>query len=441
MDTSEVVILPSNDGVPFSVELRWRIQPYEIDGLWRLHDASFPVKYDDDYYKWLLSDSCVAIVAYANEMQLASIFSSMESDCKMENGITTEVDNDNDDGTHDVSNGDSSNSYSVVVGFCIGQVAHCRRRDGQIVPSPTGYLGSFAVDARLRCRGIGELLLRRFISYMLFYIPVPRYLFLDSPEGMSSTSMTTTGTRTMMETGLMTLLMSRLENIILYIFGYPFDREKRKYSEEKKEEAVSRDTECNRKDSLPSLISNENQYGLNEVWLHCLAENTKLLEYYYKRGFRRVMVKPQFYTFDGETHDGMLLVCSRENIRDSTSTTSTTGTVLESTGGISCFGMNSAGSLTEAKARRWFISDSEEGNSSDVHRGSFLSPKSSFDSDKDIVDVDITDYSELRAEWCANVADVIAQSNSLLFSSQSTMYVMKIVLVLFGIMWIVSLGR
>ncbi|ORC92722.1 acetyltransferase [Trypanosoma theileri] len=450
MNTSEVVVLPSNDGVSLSVELRWRIQSSEIDGIWRLHDAAFPVKYESDYYQWLLSDSCVAVVAYATPKNLSSIFSCMESGDKMEKSTSTDDNNndndDNDDskngdGTHDVNNSDSSTSYSVVVGFCIGQLAHCRQRNGQLVPSPTGYLGSFAVDARLRCRGLGELLLERFISYMFFHIPVPRHLFLNNPEETSSATKTTITIATM-KTSAMNWWMSLLEKVTLYIFGYPFAFGKTTCGEERKEELVLRETERSDLYVLPNLHNNGSQRGVKEVWLHCLAEDTKLLLYYFKRGFRRVLVIPQFYTFDGETHDGMLLVCSRENIRDSTTTITDTssGTIFEFKSEISGLGMSNASSLSGVRTRRCFITESEEGSSGDVGRDSLPFTMSSTDSDRDIVDVDITDSSKLRDEWYSNNGASMANSDYLLFSSQGTLYVMKGVFILLGIVWIVSLG-
>lgn len=62
---------------------------------------------------------------------------------------------------------------------------------------------------------------------------------------------------------------------------------------------------------------NENpvvQYGYEGgIWLHCLASDTSLRQFYAKRGYKEICELPEYYEFDGATHTAALL-CYRPHL-------------------------------------------------------------------------------------------------------------------------------
>ncbi|EKF31197.1 acetyltransferase, putative [Trypanosoma cruzi marinkellei] len=293
MSDSEIVRLPPRDGVPIEIKLRWGIQKDDLAALGVLHDAAFPVKYESEYYDWMLSESCLALLAFTTENCILSLLKAAEHRQYTE----TERDEENSFGV--VENNASSSLYSVMVGCCIGQIAYGQRRDGRIEASPTGYLGSFAVDSRMQRCGVGGVLLDRFLSYMFFTVPVPPHLFLDySPPYLGYE-------------GLWGLISSAYPRLFDWISRWWFGKD-RKDTNHAAEDTLKDEKPCDSVDSTVNSQIGRIQCGVGEVWLHCVAEDTKLLLYYMKRGFSPVLVAPNFYFFGGRYHEGALLVCRKD---------------------------------------------------------------------------------------------------------------------------------
>ncbi|EAN93400.1 putative acetyltransferase [Trypanosoma cruzi] len=293
MSGSEIVRLPPRGGVPIEIKLRWGIQKEDLTALGVLHDAAFPVKYESEYYDWMLTDSCLALLAFATENCILSLLKAAEHQ------QNTETERDEENSFGDVEDDGSSSLYSVMVGFCIGQIAYGQRRDGRIDASPTGYLGSFAVDSRMQRCGVGGALLDRFLSYMFFTVSVPPHLFLDySPPYLGCE-------------GLWGLVSSAYPTLFDWMSRWWFGRD-RKGTNHVPQETLKDKKLCDSVNPTVDSQSGRIQYGVGEVWLHCIAADTKLLLYYMKRGFSRVLVAPNFYFFGGRYHEGALLVCRKD---------------------------------------------------------------------------------------------------------------------------------
>ncbi|SCU64228.1 acetyltransferase, putative [Trypanosoma equiperdum] len=280
MSAVELVALPSrNGGRPLTVHLSWGIAESDMESIQALHAISFPVEYPDDYYNWLRSGSSVAIVAHVSHRDVVmdphDTHSGVETELSTEAGVV-----------------EPPLVYSCLAGFCIGQLGHKRYEDGQLEPSPTGYLMSFAVDPRLRRRGVGELLLTRFLTYMFFNIPVPP--LIRAGNGGLSFGKALAPVLKSFFTAVSSFLQQRL--------GIE--------SHSEQLNNPPRDPKTLPDRPIDSGHSNL-RCGVAEVWLHCLASDEALLRFYSSRGFMRVRVIRGFYMFDARLHDGMLLVIRR----------------------------------------------------------------------------------------------------------------------------------
>ncbi|RNF01161.1 acetyltransferase [Trypanosoma conorhini] len=309
MSAPEIITLPPRDGVSMKLRLRWGVEQDDIPALEVLHVASFPVTYNYEYYHWLLSDSCLALIAFTTPNCIKSLLTAAEND----KNTAMESDTKNSSNDSDVDCGESGSLYSVIVGFCIGQAAYGRRIDGRLLSTPTGYLGSFAVDNRVQRRGVGEVLLDRFLSYMLFSIPVPPHLFLDySPPPYGREHLWRVG--------------SALAAVGVTLAQWWFGK-RRAGANTAVGEALRHTNSSDVGSPAVNTHNSEGQVGLGEVWLHCLASDTNVLRFYVKRGFACTFLAKNFYFFDGCHHHGMLLVYRRDaspracHERDSTCST------------------------------------------------------------------------------------------------------------------------
>ncbi|KAG8348490.1 putative Acetyltransferase (GNAT) family [Trypanosoma vivax] len=277
-DAIVVPLAPHSNG-PCTVELRWGITERDIDCVRALHEEAFPLHYHPSYYAWLLSESCVALVARVASNDATR---SEEDTCAVAEESQT--------------CSSSGEAHRTIVGFCVGQVARGRYHNGHFAPNPTGYLCSFAVKSSLQCCGIGETLLRHFLTYMHYCIPVPSLLhpIWQAPmdRGTRRSDVATRAARAR------------------HLFKFPGWTS---YLETKGL-LDGRPTE-----DVPSPVGEAMsardvtiERGLKEVWLHCLASKKKLIQFYVKRGFVCIRLVPEFYEFDGSFHDGMLLVCRRD---------------------------------------------------------------------------------------------------------------------------------
>ncbi|RNF11239.1 acetyltransferase [Trypanosoma rangeli] len=369
MSAPEIVALPARDGVSMKVKLRWGVREDDLPTLEGLHAAAFPVKYNDEYYKWLLSDSCLALIAFTTSKCITSLLGTAESDQSAE----IEEDTENSYSDSDVNCDGPTSPYSVMVGFCIGQIAYGRRLDGVLVGSPTGYLGSFAVEKRVQRRGIGEVLLDRFLSYMLFSIPVPSHLFLDHlpPCPRSETLW-----------GLGPTLTAVGAKLSQWWFG-----KERSGIKDTTETALKYTKSSDAISPTASTHGSGDQVGLGEVWLHCLASDTNLLKFYVKRGFTCVFLAKHFYFFDDVYHHGMLLVYRRDapsTVRYDSSSTCATAPALANA--VNHTSLIATGPVNGLKLRRCQAASLERPEEDDLG----------------VVNIEIplgTDISSLRREW------------------------------------------
>lgn len=144
-----------------------------------------------------------------------------------------------------------THAESVVVGFIIGKIKYV---EGPLLMNPVVYIATFGVDPGLQGRGVGHEILERFVSMVsdASFLATPACAdFASPPNGWSLRSF------------------------------------------------------------LNRLISPK---PLSQVWLHCLADDAKVVGFYAKRDFIAVERIPMYYEFGGGLHDAQVMV--REVIRE-----------------------------------------------------------------------------------------------------------------------------
>nr|CCC94313.1 putative acetyltransferase [Trypanosoma congolense IL3000] len=298
MDQVEFAKLTSRDDVSLTLELHWGISADDIRDLRALHELSFPLTYDDTYYQWLLSDSCVALTARISYCDF------------MRRVHTTEWEEHMEPPGQKESSGPNPAEYTVI-GFCIGQMAYARYDDGSLAAGPTGYLGSFAVHPKFRRRGIGETLLRRYLSYMLFEIPVPRSLHLGERWGSYGH-----------------ILQLVFKSVLAPVSWCSL------WAERQGETQL-----CHMEDKVSNSSGSGSREkcclkprcGLPEVWLHCLSSDGALLHFYGARGFIRARELRGFYTINDQSCDAALLVLRSDDFVKLASTPSPCGSSCQET--------------------------------------------------------------------------------------------------------------
>ncbi|KEG15137.1 putative acetyltransferase [Trypanosoma grayi] len=421
----ELVTLRSRVGTSLSVEVRWGIQQHDIEGIKALHGAAFPVKYEAAYYQWLLTDACVAVVAYTTADDIESLLSGGEYDDGVDMPARVQDNDDDVDGSGggggsggDVGSYNSLATYTVPVGFCIGQLAHVRRHDGKLVASPTGYLGSFAVDEALRRCGIGELLLQRFLSHMHFKIWVSPLAYLDyCPPKQDAVS-------TPWWDSMLSVACGRL-------CGWQHVEENAK--DKRKQSRVLSEANCSSDDAASPTQNERDRFGVAGVWLHCLSENTRLVLYYLKRGFTCAQLMPEFYYYEGLYHDAVLLVHHRDDARSSFLVDAALSTSSEE--GVGDCSLTAECSLPRPTFSPCSDTRLNEDNI-ELKRADWWTKSS-----VDVSDVETsTEYTRLRAEWRSYKNEKVIRPNAGIGWAQSFLFGVNAAVALMGVVWLVTVG-
>lgn len=232
--TSPPPLMTTTPSIP--VEVRWGVEPQFLAQLVQLHDCSFPIDYDAEYYRWLLGEvtpNSLVFVAYttaedywrlqerhatrstAAESLVATAAASAAASPRAEKGLreegkrrslTAELAAARASGevpfhitshhctakrdevaalvaarckastvvpSSTVDEDDPAPSpFTVVIGFAAGMMGYAQHTDGQLLTNPTGYLGSLAVDPILRGCGLGDRLLGLFLQYITSRVPL-----------------------------------------------------------------------------------------------------------------------------------------------------------------------------------------------------------------------------------------------------------------------------
>ncbi|KPA78618.1 hypothetical protein ABB37_06218 [Leptomonas pyrrhocoris] len=256
---------------------------------------------------------------------------------------------------------DDDSAYTEVVGFILGQCGYARHDDGHLFTNPTSYIGSFVVDPRFQCCGLGSALLQRYLIYATQQRPLyaQDYLHYDERKliamlvqaqlkkrsGSPSTAdangnhshngsgskgdnvaaaakYATSGPSSASAPSPLPSLFYQLVSAYLpETLAWWEDRQTRQRLRERGLSEDQIDAQRFRDLLAPDVLTDEEadevrrdarrfvvQTGTREVWLHCLPGNAKANLLYARRGFRLHRLLRDYYNVDEEKYDAYLLM-------------------------------------------------------------------------------------------------------------------------------------
>lgn len=245
----------------------------------------------------------------------------------------------------DGGEGEEAETFTVPVGIIAGHLSYARHSSGYWLTNPTAYIGSFAVDARLRGCGVGDVMLRQFLPFLTRDYPLcaKDYLHYDeermrrlvaatqpeeertedassppqaeqsepaAPEGApatsSSTVLRTSAADSPSVVGPRVLGWGkRLARLLLpEVLEWYDERADTRRGGHKRSYLAWAFTPRSAPPAPNPLI----QKGVGEVWLHCLSSDEALVQFYCKRGFRVMQVLNDYYEFCEGRHRASLLL-------------------------------------------------------------------------------------------------------------------------------------
>lgn len=222
----------------------------------------------------------------------------------------------------------------VVIGFAIGALGYAGYGAADLLcVNPTGYVGFVGVAPAFQSCGIGSALMQHLLHYMTHDLPIHANAYLHYNEagmrrlvcGTSRSDSSTNGSRrngpsesdapiARIDAGDAS---SSSSSSCQKTQSAACDTDEVSAASAASTSAADKDDEEN--SGAASACADDDavdvnpiiQYGVREVWLHCLHDRPALLNFYRRLHFREVRELRDFYFFKNSVHDAYFLLYTK----------------------------------------------------------------------------------------------------------------------------------